>query len=94
MLTWLVPSDVLLLFLTLLNSVICTLAQYFLPLVVIVYLTEHLWRRGRGQLDDVTRRAVLVTGCDSGFGFGLARHLDSLGLPVYAACLTETGKER
>nr|P86198.1 RecName: Full=D-beta-hydroxybutyrate dehydrogenase, mitochondrial; AltName: Full=3-hydroxybutyrate dehydrogenase; Short=BDH [Mesocricetus auratus] len=31
--------------------------------------------------------AVLVTGCDSGFGFSLAKHLHSKGFLVFAGCL-------
>ncbi|XP_042882082.1 D-beta-hydroxybutyrate dehydrogenase, mitochondrial-like [Penaeus japonicus] len=36
-------------------------------------------------------RAVLITGCDSGFGLGLALHLDKLGFRVFAGCLLATG---
>ncbi|XP_075058345.1 D-beta-hydroxybutyrate dehydrogenase, mitochondrial [Mixophyes fleayi] len=32
-------------------------------------------------------KAVLVTGCDSGFGFSFAKHLHSKGLTVFAGCL-------
>lgn len=32
-------------------------------------------------------RAVLVTGCDTGFGLALALHLNKLGLRVFAGCL-------
>lgn len=32
-------------------------------------------------------KAVLVTGCDSGFGFSLAKHLHNKGFIVYAGCL-------
>uniref|UniRef100_F6VW67 Retinol dehydrogenase 16 n=1 Tax=Ornithorhynchus anatinus TaxID=9258 RepID=F6VW67_ORNAN len=44
-----------------------------------------------GQLHD---RFVLITGCDSGFGYLLATKLDQRGLRVLAACLTERGAER
>lgn len=30
-------------------------------------------------------RAVLITGCKSGFGYELAKDLDALGLQVFAA---------
>nr|XP_014354404.1 PREDICTED: D-beta-hydroxybutyrate dehydrogenase, mitochondrial-like isoform X2 [Latimeria chalumnae]XP_014354405.1 PREDICTED: D-beta-hydroxybutyrate dehydrogenase, mitochondrial-like isoform X2 [Latimeria chalumnae] len=36
-------------------------------------------------------RAVLVTGCDSGFGYLLARRLDQLGCRVFATCLFPEG---
>ena len=37
-------------------------------------------------------RYILVTGCDSGFGQGIARRLDAIGCHVFAACLTESGE--
>ncbi|XP_049776765.1 estradiol 17-beta-dehydrogenase 2-like isoform X3 [Schistocerca cancellata] len=42
-------------------------------------------------LDNLPSRAVLITGCDSGFGHELARHLDGLGVPVFAGCLFPDG---
>ncbi|ELK17613.1 D-beta-hydroxybutyrate dehydrogenase, mitochondrial [Pteropus alecto] len=38
-------------------------------------------------LKQVGSKAVLVTGCDSGFGFSLAKHLHSKGFLVFAGCL-------
>ncbi|MBN3308017.1 BDH protein, partial [Amia calva] len=32
-------------------------------------------------------KAVFITGCDSGFGFALAKHLHALGFTVFAGCL-------
>lgn len=40
---------------------------------------------------DPNRHAVLITGCDSGFGNLLARCLDKDGFKVYACCLFEHG---
>ncbi|OWF38518.1 17-beta-hydroxysteroid dehydrogenase type 6-like [Mizuhopecten yessoensis] len=34
---------------------------------------------------------VLITGCDSGFGNLLTKHLDNLGINVFAGCLTQKG---
>lgn len=34
-------------------------------------------------------KSVLITGCDSGFGYELAKKLDSIGVNVYAGCLSE-----
>jgi len=39
------------------------------------------------QLDVGQFRAVLVTGCDTGIGHEVARHLDLLGFHVFAGCL-------
>lgn len=39
----------------------------------------------------MSRKHVLITGCDSGFGHLLARQLDGRGFQVVAACLTERG---
>ncbi|KAH9498879.1 hypothetical protein Btru_004930 [Bulinus truncatus] len=36
---------------------------------------------------------VLITGCDSGFGQGLACHLDRLGFHIFAGCLTNEGRK-
>ncbi|XP_046656606.1 D-beta-hydroxybutyrate dehydrogenase, mitochondrial-like [Daphnia pulicaria] len=34
-------------------------------------------------------RAVLITGCDSGYGYGLAKKLHAMGFTVFAGCLDE-----
>lgn len=39
-------------------------------------------------------RAVLITGCDSGFGFDLAKHLHDKGFIIYAGCLQKVGKQK
>ncbi|XP_070566595.1 retinol dehydrogenase 7-like [Ptychodera flava] len=41
---------------------------------------------------DIEDKAVLITGCDSGFGHAAAKHLDSLGFQVFAGCLVKGGK--
>lgn len=41
-------------------------------------------------LIDSSDKAVLVTGCSSGFGFQLVQRLDRLGFRVYAACRITT----
>jgi len=40
----------------------------------------------RGRLNPAGK-AVLITGCDSGFGLLLAKHLHQLGMTVFAGCL-------
>ena len=44
------------------------------------------------QISNVESRYVLITGCDSGFGNGLAKRLDTLGCHVLATCLTKSGE--
>lgn len=51
-----------------------------------------MYTRFSGQeLLPVDQKAVLITGCDSGFGHGLARYLDELGFTVFAGVLDEQG---
>ncbi|NWX25035.1 RDH16 dehydrogenase, partial [Aegotheles bennettii] len=52
------------------------------------------WHRERQTVPGLSEKFVLITGCDSGFGNLLARQLDSRGLRVVAACLTESGAAR
>ncbi|PNJ01956.1 BDH1 isoform 13, partial [Pongo abelii] len=53
-------------------------STYFIPI-------GH--RTYAGAVEPVGSKAVLVTGCDSGFGFSLAKHLHSKGFLVFAGCL-------
>uniref|UniRef100_A0A8D0HIL6 D-beta-hydroxybutyrate dehydrogenase, mitochondrial n=1 Tax=Sphenodon punctatus TaxID=8508 RepID=A0A8D0HIL6_SPHPU len=39
------------------------------------------------EADPVDGKAVLITGCDSGFGFALAQYLHKRGFTIYAGCL-------
>lgn len=41
---------------------------------------------------EVTGKAVLVTGCDTGFGHALALHLHKLGFRVFAGCLQDSSQ--
>lgn len=68
---------------------LCT-SVLFVILVIVFKVVESFFRGKR--LTDLTNRHVLVTGCDSGFGYALVRQLDKLGIPVFAACLTEVGE--
>ncbi|XP_027739767.1 D-beta-hydroxybutyrate dehydrogenase, mitochondrial-like isoform X1 [Empidonax traillii] len=43
-------------------------------------------RRARGALP-AEGKAVLITGCDKGFGHALAKHLHAKGFTVFAGCL-------
>ncbi|XP_023285659.1 retinol dehydrogenase 7-like [Seriola lalandi dorsalis] len=64
---------------------------YLLGLVVFFYL--YRWVRELPRVSDKGSKYVYITGCDSGFGNLLARHLDKKGFRVIAACFTEKGEE-
>ncbi|KAF1551331.1 D-beta-hydroxybutyrate dehydrogenase, mitochondrial, partial [Eudyptes moseleyi] len=62
------------------------LLLFLLPL-----LLARLWRRRAAPLEPAGR-AVLITGCDSGFGHLLALRLHRLGFTVFAGCLSPGGE--
>ncbi|KAL6743475.1 hypothetical protein Aduo_016510 [Ancylostoma duodenale] len=59
-----------------------------LPVGYIV--TRFLWELLR--VGDLSSKAVLITGCDSGFGRELALRCIAKGFTVFAGCLTEKGR--
>ena len=65
----------------------------FLCILIVSYQTVK-WFLGRIHISNLTSRHVLVTGCDTGFGNLLVKHLDKLGMPVFACCLTEQAQEK
>uniref|UniRef100_A0A3B1JUJ7 Retinol dehydrogenase 7-like n=1 Tax=Astyanax mexicanus TaxID=7994 RepID=A0A3B1JUJ7_ASTMX len=65
--------------------------MYLAGLVVLYYVVR--WYRELARVPDRGNKYVYVTGCDSGFGNLLARHLDKCGFCVVAACFTEKGEE-
>ncbi|CAD5116810.1 DgyrCDS5656 [Dimorphilus gyrociliatus] len=70
-------------------------AKSFLAIIVggtTVRLSENYIRSF--YIDDIEKKHVLITGCDSGFGEKFARQLDAKGVKVIAACLTQTGAEK
>ncbi|XP_068796377.1 D-beta-hydroxybutyrate dehydrogenase, mitochondrial [Struthio camelus] len=63
-----------------------------LPLLpLLLLLLPPLRRRGAAALEPAGR-AVLITGCDSGFGHLLALRLHRLGFTVFAGCLCPGGE--
>ncbi|KAM9820360.1 D-beta-hydroxybutyrate dehydrogenase, mitochondrial [Neosynchiropus ocellatus] len=55
---------------------------------VLIFILAKLVSGYRGgPLEDGSGHAVLITGCDSGFGHQLARSLDKRGFVVFAGCL-------
>ncbi|XP_067358185.1 D-beta-hydroxybutyrate dehydrogenase, mitochondrial [Channa argus] len=59
--------------------------------IVIFVLAKLLTRHRRSQVEHSHGYAVLITGCDSGFGHHLARCLDLRGFVVFAGCLSPEG---
>ncbi|MED6261410.1 (2R,3R)-2,3-butanediol dehydrogenase [Ataeniobius toweri] len=58
--------------------------------IVVIYAAFVLYvatpRIPRGLLE-VKGKAVFITGCDTGFGLSVAKHLHTLGFTVFAGCL-------
>ncbi|CAN9497783.1 unnamed protein product [Ophioblennius macclurei] len=51
------------------------------------------WFRERKRVSDKKDKYVFITGCDTGFGNLLAKHLDQLEFRVIAGCYTEKGED-
>ncbi|XP_075004295.1 D-beta-hydroxybutyrate dehydrogenase, mitochondrial-like isoform X2 [Calonectris borealis] len=60
-------------------------------LLLLLLLLARRWRRRAAPLEPAGR-AVLITGCDSGFGHLLALRLHRLGFTVFAGCLCPGGE--
>ncbi|KAH9498878.1 Retinol dehydrogenase 7 [Bulinus truncatus] len=66
------------------------LREFFVLIIITFIFLEHVLRSFKvGSYQD---KYVFITGCDSGFGQGLACHLDRLGFHVFAGCLTDKGR--
>ncbi|XP_030072551.1 LOW QUALITY PROTEIN: D-beta-hydroxybutyrate dehydrogenase, mitochondrial-like [Microcaecilia unicolor] len=55
-----------------------------LYLVYVLYVAVPALPRGTVPVEG---KHVLITGCDTGFGFALAKHLHAIGFTVFAGCL-------
>lgn len=64
---------------------------YILALVALFLV--YRWFRELKRVPNPGDKFVYVTGCDSGFGNCLARHLDKLGYRVIAGCYSEKGED-
>lgn len=63
---------------------------YIFGLIVLLYV--YRWFRELGRVPNKSEKFVYITGCDTGFGNLLARHLDTKGFRVIAGCFTEKGE--
>ena len=59
-----------------------------LLLVLVVWLLYTRYHRRNARGRSLHGRTILITGCDQGLGRHLALHLHSVGMHVYASCLT------
>ena len=50
--------------------------------------------RRKPMLKNLNEKCILITGCDTGFGNALAKKLDLMGCPVFAACFTTKAAEK
>ncbi|XP_070831885.1 dehydrogenase/reductase SDR family member 9 [Chaetodon trifascialis] len=64
---------------------------YVLGLVALCFV--YRWFKESKRVPNKEDKYVYITGCDSGFGNLLARHLDQLGYHVIAGCYTEKGED-
>lgn len=64
---------------------------FSITILLLLLFVKAVWRRGERPLQDGHGHGVLITGCDSGFGFQLARCLDQQGFTVFAGCLLADG---
>jgi 3-hydroxybutyrate dehydrogenase len=72
--------------LSLLGSLI-EITLFILAIATVYYILRYLWELI--PLDNLKKRAVFITGCDSGFGHGIALKCAKNGIPVFAGCYTE-----
>ena len=60
---------------------------YLVPtLLFLLFVLYHVVRRKLDSIrvKDIYKKYVVITGCDSGFGYATAKRLDSLGCHVIA----------
>lgn len=64
---------------------------YILALIILFY--AYRWIKELKQVPNKSEKYVYITGCDTGFGNLLAKHLDKEGFCVIAGCYTEKGED-
>ncbi|XP_072265731.1 D-beta-hydroxybutyrate dehydrogenase, mitochondrial-like [Pyxicephalus adspersus] len=70
----------------------CLDAPVIISLVLLLISIFIYARWGQNHVVDPEERAILITGCDSGFGNQLARRLLDMGFTVFATCLFPEGE--
>jgi len=76
------------------QDMLCCCVSFLWGLVALVGLLLIVGKlRGKIRVSSLDQKAVLITGCDSGFGHCLSQKLDKLGMKVFATCMTQEGAE-
>ncbi|XP_015790279.1 retinol dehydrogenase 16 [Tetranychus urticae] len=60
-----------------------------LVVILIIFTLTHVYNKvlRRCKIDKIYEKSVMVTGCDSGLGLEMAKHLHELGFITIATCL-------
>lgn len=71
-------------------------AWFWTPRIIALYIAYRVasFLLSKLRVSQLTRRSVLITGCDSGFGLLTTHRLSRKGVKVFAACLTEEGVQK
>merc|ERR1712137_534841 len=71
-------------------------AWFWTPRIIALYIAYRIasFLLSKLRVSQLTRRSVLITGCDSGFGLLTTHRLSRKGVKVFAACLTEEGVQK
>ena len=64
-----------------------------LGLFIFAIYTIYERYKGKSYIEDLTKKCVFITGCDTGFGNAIARTLDKKGCQVIAGCFSPKGAE-
>ncbi|XP_042350235.1 retinol dehydrogenase 7-like isoform X2 [Plectropomus leopardus] len=67
--------------------------MYLYILGLLAYWLAYRWYKEKERVTNKEDKYVYITGCDTGFGHLLVRHLDTLGFSVIAGCYTEKGED-
>lgn len=67
--------------------------MWLLILGLVVVWFAHRWYQESKRVPDRGEKYVYITGCDTGFGNLLAKHLDQMGYRVIAGCYTGKGED-
>lgn len=67
-------------------------ALYLVTLFVLYFVTVRLLELV--SVGNLSEKAVLITGCDSGFGWGLSLKCLEAGMPVFSACFDDNVGKR